>query len=340
MTPLKNILFFAFFLFLFACTSEDKENVELVPKVNGEIRLISSKGINPSIDLHSAVLNGDYAYLTVRSWTAAANEGGIYVYSIAGLDGVTTRNIKELRYIAAPHQTVTMARSADYLFVGGEGGFSVFDISDPAKPVILNTVSESANLGLKIYDQTLYVIETQTIKLYDISTASSPTYLTTINAAGFNAAISNGYVYSGAGINTSFTIRDLNTPTVIAATVPLTGVPYHIEVLQNFLVVVANTTSASSLKVYSLADQVNVALTDQRDYAFPMKAFAANGQTMVLSGPDSGEILQISAQGTLSVLHTIDNGSATTLDGFPYFAAIEPTRTLIAGDDYALLFRF
>ena len=339
MKRLKFLITGLIYLTLFACAPKE-DTVELVPEVANEIRLISSDGIYPGIGFRSVVLNGDYAYAAVRSWAADTTSGGIYVFSLTGLDGVSTKNIQEQRFVYAPHITESMVRSGNYLYVGGDTAFSVFDISDPAIPKLVKTINEPASFSLKVYGQTLYVVAAQTIKLYDISNASNPTYLSTITNAGFNVAIVNGYSYSGAGISNLLRIKDINTPTVTTANVSLPGIPFHIEVVQNYLVVAALANNSSSLLIYSLADPVNISLSVERKYDFYMRAFATDGQNIVVSSPNGGEILQITSQGTFSLISTITNGSSTTYDGFPYFAAIESNRALISGDNYALYYRF
>lgn len=348
MNYLRYFILVIFISVQLACGPNDEKNVELVPEAANQIRLISSGGIYPHTAFRSALLNGDYAYLAGRSWGVGEGVGGegLFVYSLANLDGVTTRNIQESRIVPIGHQAVTLAMAGNTLYVGGEGNITVLDVSDPAAPVEIRKLGYYGDFSLKVYNNILYALgsgstTSLTIETFDLTDPQSPLHLQQKINMGLDATVAGAYLYSGLGGYTSeIRARNLSDNQLISITT-LPGLPYHFEIVQGNLIVLTNnsTTNKSSLLMYSLANPSVPALLDSKEYNFEMRSFSSDGQNLVVSGPDLGEIIQIVNQ-QLIVANSIDSGSATTVDGYPYFSAIEQGRALIAGDDYALYHRF
>lgn len=331
-----------------SCGNNNDENIELVPQAANQIRLISSKGIYPHTSFRSVLLNGDYAYLAGRSWRSGDSSvgKGLFVYSLANLDGVTTRNIQEQRIVPISHQAVTLAKLGDTLYVGGEGNITVLDISNPALPVEIGKLGINGDFSLKIYNNTLYALGSNsttslTLDSFDLSDPQNPVHLDQKTNMGLDATLDATYSYSGLGGNQAqIRVRNLSDNGLVSITT-LTGIPYHFEIVQGNLVVLTydSATNKSALRMYSIADPNVLSLLALIDYDFDIRSFSSDGQLLVVSGPGHGDVYQVVNQ-QLNLVSTISYGSASTSDGYPYFSSIEAGRALIAGDDYALYYRF
>jgi len=110
-----------------------------------------------------------------------------------------------------------MALSGDYAYLAGyERYFLVVDISDPAQPQLLTTVSTGNNTmrGLAVDSGLLFAItfESRTLQIYDISNPSSPQPLGsfTTHFTPECLAVAGGYAYIGTP--SSVFIIDVSVP--------------------------------------------------------------------------------------------------------------------------------
>ena len=122
------------------------------------------------------VANSAYAYVTLRSGTPCGTAtDGLYTYNITNVINpvlVSTLEMSTPSGLALNDSFVYVCRKTN--------GLSVVNVSDAMKPAMIKTIEEADFEDVIVYDKLLICYVTTGIRLYDISAADNPVYISSV----------------------------------------------------------------------------------------------------------------------------------------------------------------
>lgn len=122
------------------------------------------------------VANNVTAFVTLRGGQPCGPaEDGLYIYNI---QNITAPVLLKFRAMPTPHG---LALQDSLLYVCQKNnGMSVFNVQNPANPILRKTINNRIFEDVICYDNILISYVSNGLVLYDISTPSNPTEITTI----------------------------------------------------------------------------------------------------------------------------------------------------------------
>jgi hypothetical protein len=123
------------------------------------------------------VVQGNYAYVTLRSGTGCGGTNVLNVYNVTNLSAPVLLNSISI------NSPFGLGVNDNALYVTYDNGIKVFNIADPANPVFLIDIIEPTATDVipYTYNNTLLVQLSKGTALYDISSSLNPTFITRIN---------------------------------------------------------------------------------------------------------------------------------------------------------------
>lgn len=152
---------------------------------------------------------------------------------------------------AAGEYALNVEVVGNYAYVAnGTGGLFIYDVSDPANPSYVGDVDNGIAYAVKVYGDYVYVADSSTLDIVDVSTKSSPTIVNTISDTGgpnvfaiqgttlyaaWDQSGCSGYCADGWLI--AYDITDPENPSEIASTANLGEYLWDIYVEGDYLYV-------------------------------------------------------------------------------------------------------
>jgi hypothetical protein len=120
------------------------------------------------------VVQGNYAYVTLRSGTNCGGNNVLNVYDVTNLNSPV---LKKTINMNSPYG---LGVSVNALYVTNPNGIKLFNISQPDNPVAVTDIVESSASDVIPYSNTLIVQLNKGVAFYDISNALSPSFLSRV----------------------------------------------------------------------------------------------------------------------------------------------------------------
>lgn len=120
-------------------------------------------------------VQGNYAYVTLRSGTVCGGSNLMNVYNVTNLSSpvlVKTINMNSPNGLGINNNA---------LYVTNPAGIKIFNISQPDNPIAVSDIPEPSATDVIPYYNTLLVQLSKGTALYDISTPLTPTFISRIN---------------------------------------------------------------------------------------------------------------------------------------------------------------
>ncbi len=121
------------------------------------------------------VVQGNYAYVTLRSGTTCGGNNLMNVYNVTNL---TSPALVKTINMTSPNG---LGISNNALYVTNPNGIKLFNITQPDNPVAITDIPESTASDVIPYNNTLIVQLNKGAAFYDISNALTPSFLSRIN---------------------------------------------------------------------------------------------------------------------------------------------------------------
>ena len=123
------------------------------------------------------VANDSFAFVTLRGGTSCGPvTDGLYTYNILDLTNpvlISSLEMSTPSGLALNRNLVYVCRKTN--------GLSIVNVSDVAKPTILKTMEDASFEDVIVYGDLLICYVSDGLRLYDISTADNPVFISTVN---------------------------------------------------------------------------------------------------------------------------------------------------------------
>jgi len=307
-----------------------------LPFSNNLAKLLPTTNVTSAYAYRGVVIVDNYAYVTSR------DGGYLLVYKLDSIRKAPAYlgNVYQISFLPINGSATTIARKGNYLYVGGDRGISVINITNRQSPQLVRTLNHPAYRSLKVIGNYLIASDYQSA-IFDVLNPSAPLYLNTFGDHT-DATIYKTTLYAGEWLTSQgvriYDVSDIYNIKELAF-IPFTGDVLHVEVMNNRLFALASqdNTSTSFLYSFSLAKPVNPVILDILQLNDFGRAFGITTSFCVV-GSFSASVVDITDPKAMNVIGTV-NGLSGTVDGFPYDVSISGNLLLLAGQRYVLAAR-
>jgi len=306
----------------YAYVADGSSGLRVVDIIDPDSPILVGTYATPATCL-SVYVSGNYAYATAWNY-------GLYVVNVTDPQNPTYAG-----HCSTGGSTDTVFVSGNYAYIaqgGGLNGLFVVDISDPTNPSVAGSyITTEQGRGVFVEGDYAY-LATESAKFYilDISTPSSPTYVTTLTTSHTyltDVFVDGNYAYLTASQDNSgmdiINITDPTNPTVISHIASGSAMAVFVEgnyaYFAHFLLSIANITNpcdATKVETYSWTGDSAYGVYVEGDYAYI--GDGPNGLTIVEI--QASRFRQFESQAVAQSL-TVHSGQTLT------HATLNPTET-------------
>ena len=191
------------------------DGIEIV-NISDPTNMVLLTSFHPSYEPSPLYLYGDYCYtnvLTIPVPGMPPTPEGLSVIDISNLT-----NIQEVNFLSNYTGLAPSAHQGNYLFAGGrEDGLTIFDVSNPINPYIINQTSDGHGSALQVALDGNFAFltdEDDGLEVYDISDLVNPQLIAKydFDAIAIHLRIMNSKVY--VGTTKGLSVLELKTENV------------------------------------------------------------------------------------------------------------------------------
>jgi len=172
--------------------------------------------------------------------------------------------IEGILSLSVPEQIRVVGKYA-YLTNSSINTFSIIDVTDPAKPIEISTLSSSTALsfikGLDVSGRYAYVSGLETVQIIDISNPSNPMIVGGVTSTDFSSDsiyVSGNYAYvSGVNSIQVINISNPSSPTIVGAIVSSTALGSVTSLYVSGAYAYISDRSSDSLRIIDISNPIN-----------------------------------------------------------------------------------
>lgn len=162
----------------------------------------------------------------INTFVAGGTEftvAGNYLYGFDGTnfrvtDITAAENERVISTTSFANSVRDVEMKGNYLYVTyNAAAVAVFDVADPATPVLVSTIAGSGGRGLDVANNLLYIGDSDVLKIYNIASSTNPVLLDSYDWGSdtmHDVKVSGNYAYVVGGSN--FTVFDVSNPASIS----------------------------------------------------------------------------------------------------------------------------